>query len=89
MQEVQFADTTLSDAQQALWGACMDNEMLLPYLSRMDDIGFRSIEIMNGEIFEHCVRVLGEDPWERISRFPARSWLDFASSCAGTAWRAR
>lgn len=44
----------------------MDSEMLLPYLSRMDDIGFRSIEIMNGEIFEHCVRVLEEDPWERI-----------------------
>ena len=66
MQGVQFADTTLSDAQQALWGACMDNEMLLPYLSRMDDIGFRSIEIMNGEIFEHCVRVLEEDPWERM-----------------------
>ena len=66
MQEVQFADTTLGDAQQALWGACMDNEMVLPYLSRMDAIGFRSIEIMNGEIFEHCVRVLGEDPWERM-----------------------
>ena len=66
MQDVQFADTTLSDAQQSLWGACMDNEMLLPYLSRMDDIGFGSIEIMNGAIFEHCVRALKEDPWERM-----------------------
>jgi len=68
VQEVQFADTTLSDAQLSLWGARMDNEMVLPYLSRMDDIGFRSIEIMNAEVFEHCVRVLGEDPWERIRR---------------------
>ena len=66
MQEVQFADTTLSDAQQALWGACMDVGMLLPYLSRMDDIGFRSIEIMTAEVFEHCVQVLGEDPWKRM-----------------------
>ena len=68
MQEVQFADTTLADAQQALWGACMDNAMLLPYLARMDGVGFCSIEIMNGTVFEHCVRALGEDPWERMRR---------------------
>ena len=66
MQDVQFADTTLGDAQQALWGACMDDDMLLPYLARMDDIGFCSIEMMNATVFEQCVRVLEEDPWERM-----------------------
>ena len=66
MQDVWFADTTLGDAQQSLWGACMDNDMLLPYLARMDDLGFCSIEIMNGTVFEQCVRVLKEDPWERM-----------------------
>ena len=66
MHDVWFADTTLSDAQQSLWGACMDNDMLLPYLARMDDLGFCSIEMMNGMVFEQCVRVLKEDPWERM-----------------------
>ena len=66
MQDVQFADTTLGDAQQTLWGACMDDDMLLPYVAHMDDIGFRSIEMMNATVFEQCVRVLEEDPWERM-----------------------
>ena len=66
VQDVRFADTTLGDAQQSLWGGCMDNDMLLPYLARMDEIGFCSIEIMNGSVFEQCVRALEEDPWERM-----------------------
>ena len=66
MQDVQFADTTLGDAQQTLWGACMDDDMLLPYVAHMDDIGFRTIEMMNATVFEQCVRVLEEDPWERM-----------------------
>ena len=66
MRDVQFADTTLGDAQQTLWGACMDDDMLLPYVAHMDEIGFRSIEIMNATVFEQCVRVLEEDPWERM-----------------------
>ena len=66
MHDVQFADTTLSDAQQTLWGACMDDDMLLPYVAHMDDIGFRTIEMMNATVFEQCVRVLEEDPWERM-----------------------
>ena len=66
MQDVQFADTTLGDAQQTLWGACMDDDMLLPYVAHMDDIGFRTIEMMNATVFEQCVRVLNEDPWERM-----------------------
>ena len=66
VQNVQFADATLSDAQQALWGASMTNDMVLPYLSRMDQIGFCRIDVMNATIFEQCVRVLNEDPWERM-----------------------
>ena len=66
VQDVRFADTTLGDAQQSLRGGCMDNDMLLPYLARMDEIGFCSIEIMNGSVFEQCVRALEEDPWERM-----------------------
>ena len=66
MRDVQFADTTLADAQEALWGGRMDNDMLLPYLARMDEIGFCSIDVMNPVVFEQCVRVVMEDPWERI-----------------------
>lgn len=73
MQDVQFADTTLGDAQQTLWGACMDDDMLLPYVAHMDEIGFRSIEMMNATVFEQCVRVLEEDPWERMRRCAERA----------------
>ena len=66
VQDVQFADATLADAQQALWGASMTNDMVLPYLSRMDEIGFCRIEVMNATVFDRCVRVLKEDPWERM-----------------------
>ena len=39
---------------------------MLPIASKLDDIGFWSIESWGGATFDACIRFLGEDPWERI-----------------------
>ena len=34
--------------------------------SKLDDVGYSSIESWGGAIFDSCVRYLDEDPWERL-----------------------
>jgi oxaloacetate decarboxylase alpha subunit len=44
----------------------MTTGMMLPVASAMDDIGFKSMEVIATSHFIKCVRELREDPWERI-----------------------
>jgi oxaloacetate decarboxylase alpha subunit len=41
-------------------------EDMLPIASKLDDIGYWSLETWGGATFDACIRYLGEDPWERI-----------------------
>jgi oxaloacetate decarboxylase (Na+ extruding) subunit alpha len=63
---VAIVDETLRDAHQCLWSTRMTNEMMLPIAGRMDRIGFDSIDLIGGAVWDVSVRFLKEDPWERI-----------------------
>jgi oxaloacetate decarboxylase alpha subunit len=66
MQEVYFVDTTIRDGQMSLWATNMKTEMMRPILSRMDEAGFKAIEVFATAFFKKCVSELREDPWERF-----------------------
>lgn len=63
---VGFVDVTTRDAHQSLWATRMTNAMILPFLPRMDEMGFDWINLEGGAVFDVCVRFLHEDPWERM-----------------------
>ena len=66
MKEVYFVDTTFRDGHASLWAEGMTTGMMLPVASQMDQIGFKSMELIATSHFLKCVRELREDPWERI-----------------------
>lgn len=66
MDKVSFVDTTFRDGHASLWAEGMTTGMMLPVAERMDEAGFRSIELIATSHFKKCVRELREDPWERI-----------------------
>jgi oxaloacetate decarboxylase (Na+ extruding) subunit alpha len=63
---VGFVDVTTRDGHQSLWATRMTNAMILPFVSRMDEMGFDAINLEGGAVFDVCVRFLHEDPWERM-----------------------
>ena len=66
MKSVKVIDVTLRDGQQSLWATRMTNAMFLPYVHRMDEMGFDWIDLVGGAVFDVCVRYLREDPWQRM-----------------------
>ena len=66
MDKINFVDTTFRDGHASLWAEGMTTGMMLPVAERMDEAGFRSIELLGTSHFKKCVRELREDPWERI-----------------------
>lgn len=63
---VGVVDVTTRDGQQSLWATRMSNAMILPFVGRMDEMGFDWINLEGGAVFDVCVRYLHEDPWERM-----------------------
>lgn len=63
---VGFVDVTTRDGHQSLWATRMTNRMILPFMPRMDEMGFDWINLEGGAVFDVCVRFLHEDPWERM-----------------------
>ncbi len=61
-----ISDVVLRDAHQSLLATRMRIDDMLPIASKLDDIGYWSLETWGGAIFDSCIRYLGEDPWERI-----------------------
>ncbi|OUU76142.1 MAG: oxaloacetate decarboxylase subunit alpha [Methylococcaceae bacterium TMED69] len=61
-----LTELVLRDAHQSLFATRMRTEDMLPIASKLDEIGFWSIESWGGATFDACIRFLGEDPWERI-----------------------
>ncbi|MDD5772644.1 MAG: pyruvate/oxaloacetate carboxyltransferase [bacterium] len=59
-------DTTLRDAHQSLWATRMSTDDILPVASKIDDVGYHSVEVWGGATFDVCMRYLNEDPWERL-----------------------
>src|SRR5690554_4516882 len=61
-----ITDVILRDAHQSILATRMRLDDMLPIASKLDQVGFWSVESWGGATFDSCIRYLGEDPWERI-----------------------
>jgi oxaloacetate decarboxylase alpha subunit len=68
---IKLTDNVLRDGHQSLFATRMRIDDMLPIASRLDDIGFWSLETWGGATFDACIRFLGEDPWERLRQLKA------------------
>ncbi|OYW39668.1 MAG: oxaloacetate decarboxylase subunit alpha [Hydrogenophilales bacterium 12-61-10] len=68
MAKVHITDLVLRDGHQSLIATRMRTEDMLPICSKLDQIGFWSLEAWGGATFDACVRFLREDPWERLRK---------------------
>jgi len=66
LKNVGLTEVVLRDGNQSLLSTRLKLEDLIPIASKLDDIGYSSIESWGGAIFDSCVRYLNEDPWERL-----------------------
>lgn len=66
-----ITDVVLRDAHQSLFATRMRIDDMLPIASKLDQVGFWSLESWGGATFDACIRYLGEDPWERIRKLKA------------------
>jgi len=63
---IRFTDTTFRDGHQSLLATRMRTEDILPFMERMDQMGFFAMEVWGGATFDTAHRFLGDDPWDRI-----------------------
>ncbi|HIG41578.1 MAG: sodium-extruding oxaloacetate decarboxylase subunit alpha [bacterium] len=61
-----ITDVVLRDAHQSLFATRLRLDDMLPIASKLDEVGYWSLESWGGATFDACIRFLGEDPWERI-----------------------
>ena len=59
-------ETILRDAHQSLLATRMRTGDMVPIASRLDQVGFHSVEMWGGATFDSAMRFLNENPWERI-----------------------
>lgn len=61
-----LTELVLRDAHQSLLATRVRLEDMLPIASKLDQVGYWSVESWGGATFDACIRYLGEDPWHRI-----------------------
>ncbi|SCP98141.1 pyruvate carboxylase subunit B [Anaerobium acetethylicum] len=66
---LKFNSVEFRDGQQSLLATRMTTADMAPLLTRMDQVGYDSIEMWGGATFDVAVRFLKEDPWDRIREF--------------------
>ena len=71
MSRVYITDTILRDAHQSLIATRMRTEDMLPICSKLNQVGFWSLEVWGGATFDACLRFLKEDPWDRLRKLRA------------------
>jgi pyruvate/oxaloacetate carboxyltransferase/biotin carboxyl carrier protein len=59
-------DTTFRDGHQSLLATRMRSEDIIPFMERMDNMGYWALEVWGGATFDTTHRFLGDDPWDRI-----------------------
>ena len=67
-QKVQFVETVLRDANQSLIATRLPFEKFEPMLETIDKAGFYAAECWGGATFDSCLRLLNEDPWDRLRK---------------------
>jgi pyruvate carboxylase subunit B len=68
MAKTLISELVLRDGHQSVIATRMRTEDMLPICSKLDSIGFWSVEAWGGATFDSCVRFLKEDPWERLKK---------------------
>lgn len=68
---VRFNSMEFRDGQQSMLATRVKTEDMLPFLERMDQVGYTNMEMWGGATFDVCIRYLNEDPWERLRKFKA------------------
>ncbi len=68
MSKIHISELVLRDGHQCMIATRLRTEDMLPICSKLDSIGFWSLEAWGGATFDACVRFLKEDPWERLSK---------------------
>ena len=66
--KIHITELVLRDGHQCMIATRLRTEDMLPICSKLDSIGFWSLEAWGGATFDACVRFLKEDPWERLSK---------------------
>ena len=66
---LKFNSVEFRDGQQSLLAARVRTEDMIPFLKRMDEVGYYSMEMWGGATFDVAVRYLKQDPWERVRVF--------------------
>ena len=61
-----ITELVLRDGQQSLIATRMTSTDMRPMLSKLDNIGFSSLEVWGGATYDCCLRFLNENPWERL-----------------------
>lgn len=69
--KVKITDLVLRDAHQSLHATRMTTADMLPICSKLDKVGYSSLEGWGGATFDSCIRFLNEDPWERLRKLHA------------------
>ena len=64
-----ITEVVIRDGQQSLIATRMKTEDMVPILSKMDKVGFSSVEVWGGATYDCCLRFLNEDPWARLKVF--------------------
>jgi pyruvate carboxylase subunit B len=71
MAQIHVSELVLRDGHQSLIATRLRTEDMLPICSKLDAIGFWSLEAWGGATFDTCVRYLKEDPWDRLKKLRA------------------
>lgn len=66
---LKFNSVEFRDGQQSLFATRMTTADMIPLLTRMDQVGYDSMEMWGGATFDVAVRFLREDPWDRVREF--------------------
>lgn len=66
--KIHVTELVLRDGHQCHIATRMRTEDMLPICSKLDAIGFWSLEAWGGATFDACVRYLKEDPWVRLQK---------------------
>jgi pyruvate/oxaloacetate carboxyltransferase len=69
--KIEIMETVLRDAHQCLLATRMRTADMLPIASKLDQVGYWSLETWGGATFDACLRYLKECPWERLRKLRA------------------
>ena len=64
-----ITELVLRDGQQSLIATRMKTADMVPVLSKLDKVGYSSIEAWGGATYDCCLRFLNENPWDRLKIF--------------------